>query len=320
MLIEFNLENYKTFKARQSLSMIGDNTKRLPENTFTDPAMSPYKAVRSAVIFSDRRNEAQTSLIKGLAFMQDMVTGHIRPSSLKDFTTPAMFEVHFTHENVRYQYGFKLDANQIQEEWLFAHPHRRPQLWFARNLPDTEERYNSPFNSWYFGPSMSGRNWPVAKQLPPHALFLTAMAHNGQPQLAKVAEWFAKKLMVIAQPIKGEVPFYVDYIELALSAGGVLVVEDLGQGLHPLETAYLVKQFKEHSLNQNNAQLVCTTNEIVLLKPGYLRRDQIWFVETDSKGASHLYPLTDYQEPCKNSYLNLENDYLHGRYGGVPNL
>lgn len=51
--------------------------------------------------------------------------------------------------------------------------------------------------------------------------------------------------------------------------------------------------------------------------PSVLRRDQIWFTEKDSAGATHLYPLTDFH-PRKQE--NLERGYLQGRYGAVPFL
>ena len=46
-----------------------------------------------------------------------------------------------------------------------------------------------------------------------------------------------------------------------------------------------------------------------------LHRDQVWFVEKDNEGASHLYPLTDFK-PRKAE--NLERGYLQGRYGAIP--
>ena len=46
-----------------------------------------------------------------------------------------------------------------------------------------------------------------------------------------------------------------------------------------------------------------------------MRRDQIWFTEKSPAGATHLYPLTDYQ-PRKDEAL--AKGYLAGRYGAIP--
>ncbi|GAA1943637.1 hypothetical protein [Amycolatopsis minnesotensis] len=48
-----------------------------------------------------------------------------------------------------------------------------------------------------------------------------------------------------------------------------------------------------------------------------LDRDQIWFVDKGSDGASELYPLTDFK-PRKDQ--NTERRYLAGSYGAVPVL
>ncbi len=46
-----------------------------------------------------------------------------------------------------------------------------------------------------------------------------------------------------------------------------------------------------------------------------MRRDQVWFTEKSPGGATHLYPLTDYQ-PRKDEAL--AKGYLAGRYGAIP--
>lgn len=45
------------------------------------------------------------------------------------------------------------------------------------------------------------------------------------------------------------------------------------------------------------------------------RRDQVWFVEKDNAGASHLYPLLEFS-PRKGE--SLAKWYLQGRYGAIP--
>jgi AAA15 family ATPase/GTPase len=63
--------------------------------------------------------------------------------------------------------------------------------------------------------------------------------------------------------------------------------------------------------------MIFNTHDTNLLDGTLLRRDQIWFTEKDSNGATHLYPLSDFK-PRKNE--NLERGYLQGRYGAIPFL
>jgi AAA15 family ATPase/GTPase len=108
-------------------------------------------------------------------------------------------------------------------------------------------------------------------------------------------------------------------ILVALERGSVLCVEELNSSLHPLLALQAIQLFQNQDTNPNNAQMIFNTHDTTILgnlfgEPS-LRRDQIWFVEKDQEGASHLYPLTDFK-PRK--FENVERGYLQGRYGAIP--
>ncbi|KHD10629.1 hypothetical protein PN36_34210 [Candidatus Thiomargarita nelsonii] len=48
-----------------------------------------------------------------------------------------------------------------------------------------------------------------------------------------------------------------------------------------------------------------------------LRQDEIWFLEKDEQGASHLYSLINLK---MSPDLNIQKGYLQGRFGGIPFL
>jgi hypothetical protein len=100
-----------------------------------------------------------------------------------------------------------------------------------------------------------------------------------------------------------------------LDSGAVLTVDELDASLHPHLALEVVRIFQDPARNPRNAQLIFNTHDTNLLRS--LRRDQIWFVEKDEGGATHLYPLTDFK-PRKGE--NLERGYLQGRYGAIPFL
>jgi hypothetical protein len=104
-----------------------------------------------------------------------------------------------------------------------------------------------------------------------------------------------------------------------LSEGGVLAIDELDSRLHPMITRSLVGLFCSKDTNPKGAQLVFTTQDTNLLDNKLLRRDQIWFVEKDRQGASHLYSLAEFKEPVRND-ANYERNYIRGRYGAVPYL
>lgn len=101
---------------------------------------------------------------------------------------------------------------------------------------------------------------------------------------------------------------------LALETGATLLVDEIDRSLHSLLARMLVKLFCSHN-NPHNAQLVFTTHDTTLLDTDLLRRDQLWFIEKDKRGATQLFSLLEFS-PRKNEAV--ERGYLLGRYGAIP--
>jgi hypothetical protein len=107
----------------------------------------------------------------------------------------------------------------------------------------------------------------------------------------------------------------------ALRGGRLVIVDELESSLHPNLAEYIVHQFNDPNINNENAQLIFSTHDTNLLgtlsgQPA-LRRDQIWLTEKDPSGGTKLYPLTDFK-PRNDE--NIERGYVQGRYGAVPVL
>lgn len=104
----------------------------------------------------------------------------------------------------------------------------------------------------------------------------------------------------------------------ALNEGKVLILDEIDSSLHPNLVKAIIRLFQDPRINKNNAQLIFNTHDTTLLDlEGLFRRDQIWFVEKDSEGASHLYPLSDFN-PRKGEAI--QKNYLQGRYGATPTI
>jgi hypothetical protein len=106
-----------------------------------------------------------------------------------------------------------------------------------------------------------------------------------------------------------------------LRHGGLLLIDELEAGLHPLLAMEILRRFQSPVTNPRHAQLLFTTHDTQLLGtsagPPLLRRDQVWLTEKAADGATRLFPLTDYKPRTGE---NLERGYLAGRYGAVPVL
>lgn len=91
------------------------------------------------------------------------------------------------------------------------------------------------------------------------------------------------------------------------------IMDELDARLHPGLTYRLIKMFLD--MKDSSKQLIFTTHESCLMDFGLVRRDEIWFSEKDSEGASHLYSLEEFNE---RNDRRIEKAYREGRYGGVP--
>lgn len=103
-----------------------------------------------------------------------------------------------------------------------------------------------------------------------------------------------------------------------LDSGGTLVLDEFDSRFHPLLAKKIIQLFNSKSTNPNNAQLVIVTHNTSLLSAGILRRDQVVFVEKNSRGESQLVELVEFKEQSKKQFF--EKDYLNGAYGAIPYL
>jgi AAA15 family ATPase/GTPase len=102
---------------------------------------------------------------------------------------------------------------------------------------------------------------------------------------------------------------------LALRKGTAVILDEITTSLHTLLSRKLVAIFQDRSLNPHGAQLLFSTHDTNLLSIDVLRRDEIWFCEKASDGATSVYPLTEIK--TKNTD-NIERGYIQGRFGAVP--
>ncbi|MEJ8278294.1 AAA family ATPase [Pseudonocardia spirodelae] len=106
----------------------------------------------------------------------------------------------------------------------------------------------------------------------------------------------------------------------AFATGKTLLVDEVGANLHPVLTRELITIFKDPELNRTGGQLVLTTHDTALLGSllgDALARDEVWFTEKQSDGASVLYSLDEFEI---RSEINVQERYLEGRFGAVPQV
>lgn len=96
----------------------------------------------------------------------------------------------------------------------------------------------------------------------------------------------------------------------------VFVIDELDRRLHALLSYKILELFLTRCVRQNS-QLIVTTHEAGILDLELLRRDEVWFIEKNPKGASAIYSLEEFHPRYDK---DIRKSYLQGRFGAIPLL
>ena len=205
MLVEFSVENYRSFLKKQTLSLVASEDEVMLDSTFAMPGSSDMRLVKSAVIFGANAS-GKSNLLQAISTLKKIVVTSasrmqqgdkfdLQPFRLNSQSQkqPTSFEVIFFQNQIRYEYGVVLDRNRVYEEWLIAFPEEEEQNWFDRKYNRDNPEANNGYE-WYFDEKLHGENEIIKKFVRPNSLFLSHAAQNNHPQLTEVFLWFKDKL------------------------------------------------------------------------------------------------------------------------------
>jgi AAA15 family ATPase/GTPase len=196
LLIDFSVENFRSIRTTQTLSLAAASLSELSANTFA--GVEGVRLLRGAVIYGPNAS-GKSNLIRAVNFMRDAVVqsvdadwssdSHIEPFRLDSTSTqrPSRFEMNFILNGVRHQYGFSIFEQNIQSEWLLAYPKKAPQVWFKR----------SEVERFHFGPHLGGEKKRLHTLTRPDALFLSVAKQFNHQQLSPIYDWFKDWLQVL---------------------------------------------------------------------------------------------------------------------------
>lgn len=102
---------------------------------------------------------------------------------------PSVFVVDLFLDGVQYVYGFALNDTRVEEEWLYAYPHRHKRVVFERNGQHVE-----------LGSTVSerrGRADLLAGLLRENSLLLSVAVQAKQQDVFPVYQWFRERLRIV---------------------------------------------------------------------------------------------------------------------------
>jgi AAA15 family ATPase/GTPase len=105
-------------------------------------------------------------------------------------------------------------------------------------------------------------------------------------------------------------------ISQALLIGGVAVIDELDQSIHPAVLSEIIRWFHDPRRNPQDAQLWMTCQNATLLEE--LQKEEVLFCEKTGHGRTKVYGLQDIQSVRRSD--NFYKKYLGGEYGAVPHV
>ncbi len=141
MLIQFTVGNYRSFKEKQTLSMLATKVGGQEECV---REVGKYKLLTSAAIYGANAS-GKSNLIQAMKFALKLILNpsfvfgdysviDVAPFRLAEQTydKPSYFEFIFIENKTIYRYGFEVSASKITKEWLYHTPTSRESLLFER--------------------------------------------------------------------------------------------------------------------------------------------------------------------------------------------
>jgi hypothetical protein len=210
MLVEFRVENFRSLRQEQMLSLVASKDKTLLDtNTVSTGLKAAPVLLRSAAIYGANAS-GKSNLIKALQYMRGVVAEsatviqpgqafavqpfRLDPQSAKE---PTAFEVTFIVDSIRYQYGFSMTHERIVSEHLLVYKAFKPQRWYERRYDTQTGKDVYEFGSGLKGPK---HLWEGATR--PNALFLSMAVQLNSDALRPVFDWLVNGLVIFNEQVK----------------------------------------------------------------------------------------------------------------------
>jgi AAA15 family ATPase/GTPase len=222
MLLEFRFSNYRSFRDEQSLNLIpiSKDDSLSQTNIYKTDSIAVPSVLKGCVIYGPNAG-GKSNLFRAMAIMQSIVKDsattvqagqllNVQSFSLngEHKKAPCSFEISVLINGIRYQYGFSLIPERIQEEWLLVYKSAKPQEWFSRRLNKESGQDEYAFSSYFQG---GKETWKRATRN--NALFLSTAVQLNNEQLRPLWDWIVSSWIIIPAQAALNIDLTVDSIE-----------------------------------------------------------------------------------------------------------
>lgn len=224
MLIEFSVSNYRSFREKQTFSMVAAPRLRKRENKFKPELIDESfpELLKVAAIYGPNAS-GKSNLLRALQTVSFLVYRVPSPEvtalpvvpfkfDKKLLNKPSVFETHFIAEGMRYQFNLEITQERIVRETLAMFPKGRETLLYDRVHTPNGDKYT-------FGSALEGGNELFStwrKLTSPQVLFLSQAVANSNEELKQLRtpySWFDKSLHGVLNGMSNLSQRVQDFIE-----------------------------------------------------------------------------------------------------------
>lgn len=232
MLVQFSVQNYKSFRDEAKLSMLASGYDKDPlteANLIAGALTGPVRLLRTAAIYGANA-AGKSKLVEAMHVMRLFIlrsaasTGQkipVVPFRLNPDTeqAPSEFELVFLHEGDLFRYGFATTADHVVSEWLFY----RPDL--AR--PKTKEidifyRDGQTFDAVHPRQFKIGARLIKDGMIRPDALLLSVAAQFNEVLAQRVFGWLGRFNIISGLQEEGYEGFTVSKVMHPTGKGAIM--------------------------------------------------------------------------------------------------
>lgn len=206
MLISFAVENFFSYRERQTLNLLAEERGELIENTIPvdAPALKGHHVLKFAAIYGANAS-GKSNLLLAFHRFSEIVSNSAKEStagekmSITSFKLddnwakkPTYFSVTLLIDKIVYIYDVSLTEDRIFTEELTAFPKTHPQRLFRRRVnPDGK-------SEWHFSRTNFRRDRALEDRTRPNSLYVSVGALFNHPQLTKISEFFSHSKLHIS--------------------------------------------------------------------------------------------------------------------------
>lgn len=188
MLVNFTLQNFRSFRDEKTLSMEAGSIKELKDSVIQKDS---YRLLPTAVMYG-ANSSGKSNVLMAMMTMKSVLLGSVRLNpkdelnyqpfrlNLVSANNPTSFEIQFLQDDVRYRYGFDYDKTHISKEWLYEKCAGQREFNLFLRVDNEFEVSKSRF------PEGLGKE----SATPSNRLFVSLVAQLNGAKSMRILDWF----------------------------------------------------------------------------------------------------------------------------------